>query len=174
VLGGTVAEAQQKADQLEELIVPDYGLRQLADILEVPIESLELDEQLPADIPDSDTVESFQSRSKLVVSLARREHLTVRQLLGRLGGGRGHWTLVGTPEQVADALQVWFEGGAADGFNVMGPVLPSGLEDFVDNVVPILRRRGLFRSDYDGTTLRDHYGLARPANRFARAKATAA
>lgn len=174
VLGGTVAEAQQKADQLEELIVPDYGLRQLADILEVPIESLELDEQLPADIPDSDTVESFQSRSKLVVSLARREHLTVRQLLGRLGGGRGHWTLVGTPEQVADALQIWFEEGAADGFNVMGPVLPSGLEDFVDNVVPILRRRGLFRSDYDGTTLRDHYGLARPANRFARAKATAA
>jgi FMN-dependent oxidoreductase (nitrilotriacetate monooxygenase family) len=174
VLGGTVAEAQQKADQLEELIVPDYGLRQLADILEVPIETLELDEQLPADIPDSDTVEGMQSRSKLVVSLARREHLTVRQLLGRLGGGRGHWTLVGTPEQVADALQIWFEEGAADGFNVMGPVLPSGLEDFVDHVVPILRRRGLFRSEYEGTTLRDHYGLARPSNRFARAQATAA
>jgi FMN-dependent oxidoreductase (nitrilotriacetate monooxygenase family) len=174
VLGGTVAEAQARADELENLIVPEYGLRQLADTLEVPIEVLELDKQLTTDIPDSDTLEGTQSRSKLIVSLARREHLTVRELLGRLGGGRGHWTFVGTPEQVADALQIWFEEGAADGFNVMGPVLPSALQDFVEQVVPILRRRGLFRTEYSGTTLRDHYGLARPANRLATLEATAA
>lgn len=174
VLGGTVAEAQAKAQELEELIVPEYGLRQLSEILEVPIEIFELDEQLPRDIPDVDTLEGMQSRASLIVSLARREHLTVRQLLGRLGGGRGHWTFVGTPEQVAEALQTWFEQGGADGFNVMGPVLPSGLEDFVDNVVPILQRRGLFRTDYTGTTLRDHYGLARPENRFVPVEASAA
>ena len=113
-------------------------------------------------------------KTTLIVELARRERLTVRRLLGRLGGGRGHWTFVGTPEQAAGVLQEWFEQGAADGFNVMGPVLPSALEDFVEQVVPILRRRGLFREDYTGTTLREHYGLPRPANRHALVEATAA
>jgi alkanesulfonate monooxygenase SsuD/methylene tetrahydromethanopterin reductase-like flavin-dependent oxidoreductase (luciferase family) len=96
------------------------------------------------------------------VTLARRERLTVRQLIGRLGGGRGHRTFAGTPEQVADAIEEWHRQGAADGFNIMPPVLPSGLEVFVDEVVPILQRRGLFRTEYTGTTLRDHYGLPRP------------
>ena len=81
------------------------------------------------------------------MDLARRERLTVRQLIGRLGGGRGHRTFSGTPEQVADAIQGWFEKGAADGFNIMPPVLPSGLDAFVDHVVPILRARGLFRRE---------------------------
>ena len=101
-----------------------------------------------------------------IVTLARRERLTVRQLIGRLGGGRGHRTFAGTPEQVADAIQLWFDSGAADGFNIMPPVLPRGLGEFVDHVVPILQRRGLFRTDYEGTTLRDHYGLARPRSRY--------
>jgi FMN-dependent oxidoreductase (nitrilotriacetate monooxygenase family) len=174
VLGGTVAEAQERAQQLEDLIVPAYGLRQLADTLEVPVEILELDGELPSEIAGGDGLEGAQSRATLIVELARRERLTVRQLLGRLGGGRGHWTFVGTPEQAADVLQEWFEQGAADGFNVMGPVLPSALEDFVEQVVPILRRRGLFREDYTGTTLREHYGLPRPANRYALVEATAA
>ena len=108
-----------------------------------------------------------KSRYTLIVTLARRERLTVRQLIGRLGGGRGHRTFAGTPEQVADAIQHWFDNGAADGFNIMPPVLPRGLADFVDHVVPILQRRGLFRTAYEGTTLRDHYGLARPGNRHA-------
>ena len=99
------------------------------------------------------------------MNLARREKLSVRQLLGRLGGGRGHRTFSGTPEQVADAIEQWWQAGAADGFNVMPPVLPSGLERFVEHVVPILQRRGLFRTEYEGETLRDHYGLARPDNR---------
>ncbi len=101
------------------------------------------------------------------MELARRERLTVRQLIGRLGGGRGHRTFSGTPEQVADAIQGWFEKGAADGFNIMPPVLPSGLDAFVDHVIPILRARGLFRREYTGSTLREHYGLPRPASVFA-------
>jgi alkanesulfonate monooxygenase SsuD/methylene tetrahydromethanopterin reductase-like flavin-dependent oxidoreductase (luciferase family) len=92
----------------------------------------------------------MQSRYELVVYLARREKLTLRQLLSRLGGGRGHRTFTGTPEQVADAIQQWFQQGAADGFNIMPPLLPSGLEEFVDHVVPILQRRGLFRTEYQG------------------------
>jgi hypothetical protein len=90
----------------------------------------------------------------------------VRQLLARLGGGRGHRTFTGTPEQIAATMEDWFQSGAADGFNVMAPVLPDGLELFVEHVVPLLRRRGLYRSEYTGKTLREHYGLARPENRF--------
>ena len=107
-----------------------------------------------------------------ITGLARKgEKLTVRELIGRLGGGRGHRTFTGTPEQVADAIQHWFEAGAADGFNVMPPVLPSGLTTFVDEVIPILQRRGLFRTEYAGTTLREHYGLDWPKTAFAPAEA---
>lgn len=95
-----------------------------------------------------------------------RERLTVRQLISRLGGGRGHFEFVGTPEQVADTIIAWFEGGAADGFNIMAPALPSGLAAFAEHVLPILRGKGLFREEYDGTTLREHYGLPVPANQF--------
>jgi FMN-dependent oxidoreductase (nitrilotriacetate monooxygenase family) len=167
ILGGTEEEAQRKAQELEDLISPEYGLRQLAEILEVPKGQLVLDEPLPADIPAAEGIEGAQSRSALIVALARREQLTVRRLLGRLGGGRGHWTFIGTPEQTADALQSWFEGGAADGFNVMGAVLPTALAEFVDEVVPILQRRGLFRTEYTGRTLREHYALPRPENPWA-------
>jgi alkanesulfonate monooxygenase SsuD/methylene tetrahydromethanopterin reductase-like flavin-dependent oxidoreductase (luciferase family) len=132
-------------------------------------ESLALDRELPADLPPEDEIEGAKSRYTLIVNLARRERLTVRRLIGRLGGGRGHRTFSGTPEQVADAIQDWFQAGAADGFNIMPPVLPSGLDIFVDQVVPILQRPGLFRSEYTGSTLREHYGLAKPANSFARA-----
>jgi len=85
-----------------------------------------------------------------------------------MGGGRGHRTFAGTPEQLADDLELWFRAGAADGFNVMAPALPGDLERFVEHVLPILRARGLFRADYEGTTLREHYGLSRPDGRFAR------
>ena len=164
-LGSTEKEALALEAELEQLIKPEYARRQLAQILRVEPESLDLDRELPADLPSEDHIESQKSRYTLVVTLARRERLTVRQLLGRLGGGRGHRTFAGTPEQVADAIQLWWENGAADGFNVMPPVLPSGLTAFVDHVVPILQRRGLFRSDYEGKTLRENYGLPRPPNR---------
>jgi hypothetical protein len=91
----------------------------------------------------------------------------VWQLIAKLGGGRGHRTFAGTPEQIADEIQLWFENDAADGFNVMPPYLPGGLEDFTALVVPILQERGLFRTDYTATTLRGHYGLDRPESRYA-------
>ncbi|MDO9458417.1 LLM class flavin-dependent oxidoreductase [Nocardioides sp.] len=162
VIGSTEAEALALEQQLDELIRPEHARNQLARTLRVDPDDLPLDRELPADLPDEDTIEGAKSRYTLIVDLARRERLTVRQLIGRLGGGRGHRTFSGTPEQVADALEEWAGAGAADGFNVMPAVLPSGLEVFVDQVVPILQQRGLFRREYAGTTLRDHYGLERP------------
>ena len=165
VIGATEAEALELDAELDRLIKPEYARLQLAQTLRVAPEKLELDAELPGEISaDDNFTEAAKSRYALIVNLARRERLTVRQLIGRLGGGRGHRTFAGTPEQVADALQHWFEHGAADGFNVMAPVFPSGLERFVDHVVPILQKRGLFRSEYEGNTLREHYGLARPEN----------
>ncbi|HYQ40202.1 MAG TPA: nitrilotriacetate monooxygenase, partial [Pseudomonas sp.] len=95
-----------------------------------------------------------------------RENLTIRELYLRIAGARGHWTVVGTPVQIADQIQQWFENGAADGFNVLAPWLPGGLDEFIELVVPELRRRGLFREEYSGRTLREHFGLARPQNQY--------
>jgi FMN-dependent oxidoreductase (nitrilotriacetate monooxygenase family) len=164
VIGSTEAEAQRIDAALEELIVPEHARLKLAEALRVPPEHLSLDSPLPRDLPDEDEIEGAKSRYTLIVGLARRENLTVRQLIARLGGGRGHRTFTGTPEQVADSIEDWFSNGAADGFNIMPAVLPSGLELFVEHVVPILRSRGLFRREYTGQTLRDHYGLPRPQN----------
>jgi FMN-dependent oxidoreductase (nitrilotriacetate monooxygenase family) len=165
VIGSTEAEAHALDEELDRLIKPEFAKRQLAQTLRVKEEDLDLDAELPKDLPAEDQIEGAKSRYTLIVTLARRERLTVRQLIGRLGGGRGHRTFAGTPEQVADAMQHWWDNGAADGFNVMPAVLPSGLRVFVDEVVPILQRRGLFRNDYEGKTLREHYGLPRPPNR---------
>jgi alkanesulfonate monooxygenase SsuD/methylene tetrahydromethanopterin reductase-like flavin-dependent oxidoreductase (luciferase family) len=167
VIGETEEEARELDAELDRLIKPEYAKRQLAALLRVEPDQLALDAELPADIPDEDEIEGSKSRYTLIVELARRERLTVRQLIGRLGGGRGHRTFTGTPVQVADTIQQWFESGAADGFNIMPAVLPSGLEVFVERVVPILQERGLFRTEYTGRTLREHYGLPRPADQFA-------
>ncbi|MET0901312.1 MAG: LLM class flavin-dependent oxidoreductase [Mycobacterium sp.] len=164
VIGSTEAEAAAKDRELDEAIVPEYALEQLAKTLRIPLEQLDLDKPLPDDLLPEDAIEGAKSRYTLIVELARRDQLTVRQLIGRLGGGRGHRTFTGTPEQVADTIEEWFRGGVADGFNIMAPVLPSGLEIFVDHVVPILRTRGLFRTEYTADTLRGHYGLSRPSN----------
>ena len=167
MIGGTEAEAHALADQLEQLIIPEYGLAQLSRVLEVPADTLHLDRPLPPEVYRRPRVEGAQSRFDLVTELGRRENLTVRQLLGRLGGGRGHRTFTGTPEQVADTIQDWFERGAADGFNVMPAALPSGLRTFAEQVIPIFRKRGLFRTEYTGRTLREHYGIPRPDSLFA-------
>jgi FMN-dependent oxidoreductase (nitrilotriacetate monooxygenase family) len=166
VIGDTEQQARELDDELDRLIRPEYAKRQLANRLKLDPDQLDLDKELPADIPTEDEIEGAKSRYTLVVELARREKLTVRQLIGRLGGGRGHRTFAGTAEQVADTIEHWYDAGAADGFNIMPAVLPSGLELFVDRVVPILQERGLFRTEYTGSTLRDHYGLPRPANRL--------
>jgi alkanesulfonate monooxygenase SsuD/methylene tetrahydromethanopterin reductase-like flavin-dependent oxidoreductase (luciferase family) len=174
VIGSTEAEARALGEELEQLITPEYGLVQLARVLEVPPEILELDRGLPPEVFGRPPVEGAQSRFQLITELAQREHLTVRQLIGRLGGGRGHRTVTGTPEQIASTIEHWFDHGAADGFNVMPPALPSGLQVFAEQVIPILRRQGLFRSGYTGRTLREHYGLPRPENQYAQDRAEVA
>lgn len=168
ILGGTEQEAQAKQAELDALVNPLFARRHLARLLRVEPERLLLDEELPTDLPEEAQIEGGKSRFSLVVGLARRERLTVRQLLVRLGTGRGHHTVIGTPEQVANVMEQWWTAHAADGFNLMPAVQPSGLRDFVEHVVPLLRRKGLFRTEYTGTTLREHYGLPRPRNMHAR------
>ncbi|QIZ36940.1 LLM class flavin-dependent oxidoreductase [Saccharopolyspora sp. ASAGF58] len=175
VIGSTEAEARRLESDLQDHIVHSYALHRLATLLDVELTEEDLDRRLrPEELPGEDQIETAKSRYTLVVDLAKREDLTVREIIHRLGGGRGHRTFTGTPEQIADTIEHWFTSGAADGFNVMPAVLPSGLESFVDHVVPILRRRGLFRTEYTGRTLRDHYGLRRPANQFAQPEAVPA
>ena len=168
VLGSTEAEAKRLERELEELLVSDYGLAQLSGILTVPLTADDLDRPVSSlDLPSEQEINGNRSRFVLVTDLGRREGLTVRQVIARLGGGRGHRTFTGTPEQVADTLEHWFRDGAADGFNIMPPLLPTVLEAFVDQVVPILQDRGLFRREYEGAALREHYGLPRPDSVYA-------
>lgn len=100
--------------------------------------------------------------------MARRENLSIRQLYQRVVGARGHLTVVGTPQHLADVMENWLDEHAADGFNIMPAHLPVGLSDFTELVIPELQRRGLFRTYYEGTTLREHLGLVRPGSRYAR------
>ncbi|MFD8076845.1 LLM class flavin-dependent oxidoreductase [Streptomyces sp. NPDC059718] len=167
VIGSTETEARAHEQDLEDHIVHEHGLKRLEHLLHLEPGVLELDARLPSDLPPESAIEGAKSRYTLVVELARREHLTVRDLIARLGGGRGHLTFTGTPEQVADTIEKWFRLGAADGFNIMPAVLPSGLALFVDRVVPILRSRGLLRTEYGPRqTLRQRYGLPHPANQY--------
>ncbi|MFF3322563.1 LLM class flavin-dependent oxidoreductase [Streptomyces sp. NPDC002889] len=166
VIGATETEARALEDELTGLQVPEYGLQQLSGMLGTDLTGLPLDGPLP-ELPEEQDINGNKSRFTLVAELARRESLTIRELIARLGGGRGHRVFAGTPEQIADQLEEWFTQGAADGFNIMPPLLPGGLDDFVDHVVPLLQQRGLFRTEYAGHTLRDHYGLERPAGRRA-------
>ncbi|MDQ0791580.1 FMN-dependent oxidoreductase (nitrilotriacetate monooxygenase family) [Streptomyces sp. B1I3] len=170
VIGSTEAEARALEQELTDLQVPEYGLAQLSGMLGTDLTGLPLDGPLP-DLSEERDINGNKSRFTLVAELARRDGLTLRELIARLGAGRGHRVFAGTPEQVADQLEEWFTQGAADGFNIMPPHLPGGLEDFVDHVVPILQRRGLFRTECTGRTLHENCGLARPANRLAAAAA---
>ena len=168
IIGGTEAEAQRIARDLNELSDPEVGRKRLSgrfgghDFTHLPLDKV----LSPEDFPDPATVDAARSRTEVIVGLVRREKPTLRQLLGYLAGARGHFVTTGTPEQIADLIEDWFQNGAADGFNVMPPVLPNMLDVFVAEVVPLLQRRGLFRSGYDGSTLREHYGLPRPEMRF--------
>lgn len=169
-LGETARAAQELEQEFTDLISPEYSLRQLSQMLGVDLTAHSLDAPLPP-LPPIEQIQGNKSRYQLVKDLAAGESLTVRQLIAKLGGGRGHRTFAGTPEQVADNLEEWFTEGAADGFNVMPPYLPGGLEDFIEHVVPILQRRGLFRTEYTATTLRGHYGLAYQPSRHSRTAA---
>jgi alkanesulfonate monooxygenase len=164
VIADSEAAARARYAALSDLIDPVLSLSMLQMLLGgVDLSGAPLDGPLPADIPP--TVTNATTRQGLI-DLGRREGLTIRQLAVRAAVGRGALMLAGTAEQVADHMQTWFEQDAADGFMLSQPYLPAGLEDFVDKVIPILQRRGLFRRDYEGETLRDHIGLPRPPNRF--------
>ncbi|MBT5808782.1 MAG: LLM class flavin-dependent oxidoreductase, partial [Rhodospirillaceae bacterium] len=103
-----------------------------------------------------------RSRTEVIIGVVRQEKPTLRQLLSKLAGARGHFTIAGAPEQVADLIEDWFTDGASDGVNLMPPILPKMLDVFIDEVVPLLQKRGLFRTAYESDTLRGHYGLERP------------
>jgi alkanesulfonate monooxygenase SsuD/methylene tetrahydromethanopterin reductase-like flavin-dependent oxidoreductase (luciferase family) len=163
VIGSTEAEAQERRQLLAELVPPEYALNRLAGQLGVDREDLDLDGELPWHLlPEPDASGGSQTFYKVAVDLARRERLTVRGLLFRLGGGAGHRIATGTPDQIADTILEWVDAGVADGFNLMPDVLPEGFDAFVEHVVPELQRRGRFRTEYEATTLRGHLGLAEP------------
>lgn len=107
-----------------------------------------------------------KSRFELIKDMARRENMSIRELSQYIAGSRGHNIFIGTPAQLADHFVKWFEEGASDGFNLMPPLLPEGLDVFVDQVVPILQERGFFKEEYEGSTLRDHLGIPKPGNRY--------
>ncbi|ALU62761.1 nitrilotriacetate monooxygenase [Pseudomonas syringae pv. lapsa] len=164
VVAETEALAKAKFDSFQELVEPRVGVALLGRMLgNFDLSGYPLDGPLP-ELPLTDSGQ--RSRQKLLTELADQENLTLAQLGRRIAGGRGHYSLIGTPEQIADELQRWFEQGAADGFNVLVPHLPGGLEDVAQLLVPELQRRGLFRTEYEGTTLRENLGLQRPAYRF--------
>lgn len=165
IVGRTEKEANEKKALLEELIPPAAGVGLLSAMIGVDLSRYPLDGPLP-ELPDLDQINGGKSRFQLLKDLAEREGLTIRKLYQRIAGARGHREIKGTPKQIADQLEEWFENDAADGFNIMPPYLPGGLEDFVDLVVPELQRRGLFRTEYEGHTLRENLGLSRPVNRF--------
>lgn len=171
VVGRTQAEADEKFERLQSLIDPVVGISLLSGISGgIDLSAYPVDGPLP-ELPPT---EGPQSRQRLLLDLARRDGLTIRQLYLRIAGARGHQQVVGTPTLIADQLQQWFEEGGADGFNIMSPWFPGGLDDFIEHVLPELRRRGLFRTEYEGRTLREHLGLARPVHPAAQARAIAA
>ncbi|GLS24039.1 monooxygenase [Labrys miyagiensis] len=166
VVARTESEAREKFEALQDLVQPVVGLDLLAGLAGgEELSTYPVDSPLPPLLES----EAGKSRQALLIDLARRENLTIRQLYLRIAGARGHWQLVGTPEQIADQLEERFVNYGADGFNVMAPIVPGGLNDFIELVLPELRRRGLFRTEYEGATLRENLGLKRPPNRFEKA-----
>jgi FMN-dependent oxidoreductase (nitrilotriacetate monooxygenase family) len=167
VIGSTEQEALARQAELDDIQGFESQISQVAQRLQLAPKDLKPDEELPWHlIGEVGRIENgshgfFEAQ----VNLARRERLTVRQLAGRIRSG--HRLVAGTPEQIADTLEEWFLKGAGDGFNIMPDMFPSGAEIFVDHVVPELRKRGVFRTEYTGSTLREHLGLSRPASQYA-------
>ena len=161
VIGRTAGEAREIFAELNRNIDTAQAFTVLSERLGADMSVYPLDEPVPT-LPET---EHLKSRAALLAAMARREKLTLRELYYRVAAARGHMLLIGSAVEIADVLQRWFRAGAADGFNVMPPFFPGQFDAFVDQVVPLLQERGLFRTDYTGTTLRDHLGLKRPARR---------
>lgn len=165
VVGESESHAREKLEQLQALLPPQVGLGLLSSQMgSIDLTPYPLDGPFPRDLQEP---EGHKARFQLLAQTAIREGLSIRQLYEKVAPARGHWTIHGTAAQLADQMQEWFENEAADGFNVMAPTLPGGLEDFVRHVIPELRRRGLFRHEYEGNTLRDRLALRRPASAHA-------
>lgn len=161
VVGDSLDEAREKRALLDTLVHYDSGIASLSIALGHDVSGFDPDGLLP-DIPESNASKSSRER---VVNWARAEQLTIRQLAQRLGGYSG-LEMVGTPRSIADQMEQWLVEEGSDGFNVMFPYVPAGVDEFVDKVVPELQKRGIFRREYEGSTFREHLGLARPENRF--------
>jgi alkanesulfonate monooxygenase len=166
IVGRTEAEAQERYEYLQSLIHPIVAREILSLVLgSVDLTPYPLDGPFPENLPKSN---ASQSTYQYVIDMARKENLTMRQVALRVAGARGKSVVRGSPQQIADHMEEWFRKDGCDGFNLMPPFLPGGLDDFVELVLPELRRRGLFRTEYEGRTLREHLGLARPASRYAK------
>jgi len=167
IVGRTTKEAQEKHRLLQSRIHPDVGLELLSNQLDnMDLSEYDLDGPLP-EIPDHVASLAGQTSMRNIVRWAREEGLTIRQIYERFAGARGQRTLIGSPSDIVDDMEKWFRGYGVDGFLVHPPYLPGGLDDFVDMVIPELQSRGLFRSEYEGTTLRESLGLERPPSRYA-------
>jgi len=162
IVGDTVEEAKAKRAKLDSLVHEESAIASLSITLGVDASKFDPDGPLPDDMPESNATKSGRDRAVL---LAEREGLTVRQLAQRLGGYSG-LAMVGTPDSIADEMEEWLETRGSDGFTIMFPYLPQGLDDVVDRVIPEIQRRDLFRTEYEGKTLRENLGLPRPDNRF--------
>ncbi len=170
IIGRTRREAEDKHRAMQRLIHPDVGLELLSNELNgFDLRPYDLDGPLPAEVHAMQT-EGGQTQMRNILAWSREEGLTIRQLYERFGGARGQRTVIGTASDIADHMQAWFQGHGVDGFLIQPSTLPEGLDEFVDLVIPVLQERGLFRTAYEGATLRDSLGLRRPANRHALAR----
>jgi N-acetyl-S-(2-succino)cysteine monooxygenase len=171
IVGHTAKEAQEKHQFLQSKIHPDVGLELISNQLGgFDLSEYDLDGPLP-EIPEDAAALGGQTSMRHIVRWARDEGLTIRQIYQRFAGARGQRTLIGSPADIADDMEKWFRGYGVDGFLFHPAYLPGGLDDFVDLVIPELQSRGLFRAEYEGTTLRENMGLERPASRYAAATA---
>ncbi|NLE78475.1 MAG: nitrilotriacetate monooxygenase, partial [Rhodococcus sp.] len=163
VIGSTEREAVERHEALRAQVPADFGAERLSATLGVDLATVDWDAPIPEEIlaapADPDSYKGSLGFRESVIGLAREGNLSIRRLLRQLNGSGGHRAVIGTPEQVADTIEEWFRAGAADGFNLMPDAFPSGLETFVDHVVPILRARGLFRHEYTEKTLRARFGV---------------
>ncbi|MCV3736145.1 LLM class flavin-dependent oxidoreductase [Rhizobium sp. TRM96647] len=159
IVGRTEREAHDKLARLQGFVSETNALSLLSDRFGIDMSVHDLDGPIPPDLVPSDSYHAF---ARVMLEKAKRDNMRLRDVYNLMAAARGHWVLCGTPDYVADTLETWFTTGAADGFNVMPSHFPDGLTDFVDMVVPILQERGLYRTEYEGTTLRDRMGFARP------------
>jgi FMN-dependent oxidoreductase (nitrilotriacetate monooxygenase family) len=168
IIGETDAQAKEQLDRLQSWLTPTNALTLVSQRLGYDIAGYPLDGPIPDFAQKTDRGQAF---SNTLLEMARREKMTLRDLYNITAAARGHWVIYGTPKRIADILEEWFAAERADGFVVMPAYFPGAFDDFVNLVVPELQRRGLYRKEYSGPTLRDHLGLTRPPARAPSLKA---